>query len=75
MCGIRSFAFLMSNNQPPPDRDFLPSPSNGPQPSYPLGAPRQYGLGQSLPGGHKDESADDDVINLADLWRMVVKHK
>ena len=69
----------MPNHPPeppkPPDNNYLPSPSNGPQPAYPLGNPGAYGLGHPLQGGQNDDQSDDDVINLTDLWRMVVKHK
>lgn len=62
----------MSNNQPP-DRELLPSSNNRP-PSYPLDARGQFGLGRPLLA-NGEETADDDVINLRDLWRMVAKHR
>ncbi|WP_313071902.1 polysaccharide biosynthesis tyrosine autokinase [Melaminivora sp.] len=67
----------MSNDQLPPHR-YLPPPSNGGQPpNYALGATAQYQLGQAmqLPQQQAAQEDDDDVIDLKDLWRMVVKHK
>ena len=65
----------MSNDHLPPHR-YLPPPSNGGQPHYPLGAAAAYGLGQHIPLPHQSaQEDDDDVIDLKDLWRMVVKHK
>lgn len=63
----------MANDQFPPDR-YMPVPGGrGPAQNYPLGMPAQYGLGQ--PWQMQSESDDDDVIDLKDLWRMVLKHK
>ena len=64
----------MYNDQQPPDSQNLPAAGRGPQPEYAVGAPLQYGLGQLRPGVPQ-EPPEDDVIDLADLWRMVVKHK
>ncbi|GAB1384026.1 MAG TPA: polysaccharide biosynthesis tyrosine autokinase [Ottowia sp.] len=63
----------MSKDHPPPDH-FLPMPAQGPHGGHALGAPVSYGLGQPWQGPQKD-AEDDDVIDLRDLWRMVVKHK
>ncbi|HMN20908.1 MAG TPA: polysaccharide biosynthesis tyrosine autokinase [Ottowia sp.] len=53
----------------------MPVPGRGPGPSYPLGMPAQYGLGQPWQMQGRGDEEDDDVIDLADLWRMVLKHK
>lgn len=66
---------MSDHRQPPDDPNFLPAPGPGPQPAYAVGPPAQTGLGQPWQAALKDEQADDDVIDLSTLWRLVVKHK
>lgn len=58
-----------SNRQVP-----VPRPGDA-SASYPLGAPGQFGLGQPWQAPHQADGDDDDVIDLRELWRMVLKHK
>lgn len=64
----------MANESSPSDRS-VPVPSRNPASQYPLGMPAQHGLGQPWPTDARGRADDEDVIDLAQLWRTVARHK
>lgn len=62
----------MANDHLPPDR-YLPDQAT--PASYPLGMPAQHGLGQPWQTMSRGEAPGDDVIDLSELWRTIMRHK
>lgn len=66
----------MSDNRQPPSSANLPAPHSGVQHPHALAMRGNHSLGMPMEGrGPEAEGGGDDVIDLRDIWRMIVKHK
>ncbi|MBW7832206.1 MAG: polysaccharide biosynthesis tyrosine autokinase [Simplicispira suum] len=65
----------MTQDPNTPEPEHLPAAHRGPAPSNALQLRGNHALGMPLPAQAATPDDDDDVLDLRDLWRMVVKHK
>ena len=65
----------MTQDPNTPEPENLPAPHRGPAPSHALQLRSNHALGMPMPAHAATPDDDDDVLDLRDLWRMVVKHK
>lgn len=65
----------MTQDPHTPDPEHLPAAHRGPAPLHALQLRGNQALGMPLPAQAGTADDNDDVIDLRDLWRMVVKHK
>ena len=65
----------MSQDRQSPGPEHLPTPYSGAAPNTALGAPGNFGLGLPQGGRVPEPEAEDDSIDLRDIWRLIVKHK
>jgi len=65
----------MTQDPNTPEPENLPAPHRGPAPSHALQLRGNHALGMPMPAHGATPDDDDDLLDLRDLWRMVVKHK
>ncbi|MGP1683161.1 MAG: GumC family protein, partial [Giesbergeria sp.] len=65
----------MTQDASPPEPEQLPPARSGPPPSRALEVRGNHALGMPMPVAAQIAEDDDDVLDLRDIWRMVVKHK
>lgn len=65
---------MADDRLPPQNPNHLPAAHDG-QGAHALAARNPYMLGQPWEAARAPQEDDDDVLDLRDLWRMVVKHK
>ncbi|AVO40468.1 GumC family protein [Simplicispira suum] len=65
----------MTQDPNTPEPEHLPAAHRGPAPSHALQLRGNHALGMPMPAQAATPDDDDDVLDLRDLWRMVVKHK
>jgi len=65
----------MTQDPNTPEPENLPAPHRGPAPSHALQLLGNHALGMPMPAHGATPDDDDDLLDLRDLWRMVVKHK
>ena len=68
---------MSQDRQPPGPESQLPAPHSGaPLPRHALAMRGSHALGAPWEGnGQPAQGEDDDVLDLRDIWRMVLKHK
>ena len=65
----------MTQDPHTPDPEHLPAAHRGPAPSHALQLRGNHALGMPMAAQAGMPDDGDDVLDLRDLWRMVVKHK
>ncbi len=65
----------MTQDPTTPEPEHLPPAHRAPAPSHALQLRGNHALGMPMPAQMATPDDADDVLDLRDLWRMVVKHK
>lgn len=65
----------MTQDVSPPEPEQLPAARGGPAPGRALQLRGNHALGMPVQATASIQEDEDDVLDLRDLWRMVVKHK